>query len=375
VDFSFSEEQEAVRDLATQILADRVSHERLRELETRGEWFDDDTWAELVKANLAGLALPEEYGGSGYGIVETCLALEEVGRHLAPVPLLPSLVLAGLPLAEFGSEEQRSSWLPALARGERIATAALHELAGSVSALPRVIAARAGDGWRLDGVKECVPAASRADLILVPARTGERTCGVFLLEPRAAGVKLERQVTTNREPQGRLELNDARVEAGAVLGDPTRGSEIVAWMLERAYLALSAVQLGVAEEALRRTAEYVSQRKQFGRPIATFQAVSQRAADAFIDVEAMRATLYQAAWLLSVGRSAEAEVAAARWWACRGSHRVVHSTQHLHGGIGADIDYPIHRYFLWAKQLELTLGGASEPLERLGRILARGREK
>jgi alkylation response protein AidB-like acyl-CoA dehydrogenase len=370
MDFSLSEDQQAIRDLARRIFADRVSHERLRELEGSGEWFDDEVWQELSRANLPGLALPETHGGIGFGILEICLVLEELGRHLAPVPLLPTLVLGGLPLAEFGSPAQREAWLPALARGERIATAALHEKAGSVAALPRVIAARDGDGWRLDGIKECVPAALRADLILVPARTGEQTCGVFLLDPRNPGVKLERQQTTNHEPHGRLEMNAARVEADAVLGDATQGAGIVEWIVQRAQLALSAVQLGIAEEALRRTAEYVSQRKQFGRPIATFQGVALRAADAFIDAEAMRATLYQAAWLVSEGRPAALEIAAARWWACRGGERIAHAAQHLHGGIGADIDYPIHRYFLWAKQVEMTLGGASEQLEALGRMLA-----
>ena len=134
-------------------------------------------------------------------------------------------------------------------------------------------------------------------------------------------------------------------------------------------MGLCAIQLGVAEEALRRTAEYITQRKQFNRPIATFQGVTMRAADAYIDIECMRSTLYQAAWRLSAGLSAGPEVAAARWWACRGGQRVVHTAQHLHGGIGSDVDYPIHRFFLWSKQLELMLGGASQQLARLGRML------
>ena len=144
--------------------------------------------------------------------------------------------------------------------------------------------------------------------------------------------------------------------------------------LNEGRIGIGAQMVGLAQGALDHTVKYVQEREQFGRPIGTFQGVSLRAADAFIDVEAMRATLYQAAWLLSMGRPAAAEVATARWWACRGGHRVLHSTQHLHGGIGADVDYPIHRYFLWAKQIEMTLGGASEHLDRLGRILAQGRE-
>jgi alkylation response protein AidB-like acyl-CoA dehydrogenase len=372
MDFSYSEEQEAVRDLARAIFEDHVSHERLKQLESSGEWFDRELWAELVKANIPGIALPEEVGGSGLGILEICLVLEEMGRHLAPVPLFPTLVLGGLPIAEFGTTGQREKWLAPVARGEMVLTAALHEPGSANPARPRTAARREGDGWRLEGRKECVPAAQLAGAILVPARTGGEDTGVFLRDPRAPGVKLERQETTSREPQSRLELSGAKVGADQLLGAPDAGAAIGEWTVERAQLALAAIQLGVAEEALRRTAEYISSRKQFGRPIATFQGVALRAADAFIDIDAMRSTLLQAAWKLSEGRPAAVEVATAKWWACRGGQRVVHTAQHLHGGIGSDIDYAIHRFFLWAKQIEITLGGASQQLARLGALLASG---
>ena len=217
-----------------------------------------------------------------------------------------------------------------------------------------------------------MPAAELAGGILVPARTGEDAVGAFLLDPSVAGVALQRQVTTNREPHGRLELAGARVPADAVLGDPQGGAAIVGWIAERARVALCAVQVGVAEEALRRTAEYTGERRQFGRPIAAFQGVAIRAADAFVDVEAMGATLWQAAWRLAEGLPSDREVAAASWWACLGGQRVVHAAQHLHGGISSDVHFPIHRFLLWSKQLELSLGGANRELARLGALLAAG---
>jgi alkylation response protein AidB-like acyl-CoA dehydrogenase len=369
LDFSFSEEQEAIRDLARQIFADFVDHERLKQLEESGEWFDRALWSELAKANLTALALPEDVGGSGCGLLEVCLVLEQMGRQLAPVPLLPTLLLGGLPIAAFGNAAQRERWLAPVADGEGVLTAALHEAGSAEPARPRTTARRDRDGWRLHGEKLCVPAAQLAGGILVPARTEDDEVRVFLLEPGADGARLERQLTTNREPQGRLELASARVANDALLGDPAEGARIVEWMLERATLGLCAVQLGVAEEALRRTAEYASQRKQFGRPIATFQGVALRAADAYIDVEAMRATLWQAAWRLSEELPASLEVASAKWWACLGGQRVAHTAQHLHAGIGSDVDYPIHRFMLWSKQLELTLGGANQQLARLGSLL------
>jgi alkylation response protein AidB-like acyl-CoA dehydrogenase len=180
-------------------------------------------------------------------------------------------------------------------------------------------------------------------------------------------VSLERQVTTNREPQSRVVLDDVAVAADARLGES--GSDVAGWLFEHASVGLCALQLGIAAEALRRTAAYATDRKQFGVPIGSFQGVQVRAADAFIDIEAMRSTLWQAAWRLAAGRPAARHVSAARWWASMGGHRVTHAAQHLHGGIGSDVEYPIHRFMLWAKQVERTLGGATPETVRLGKIV------
>ena len=369
MDFSFSDEQEAIRGLARQIFADRATHERLTELEKSSEWFDSDLWRDLAKANLTALPLPEEVGGSGCGILEICLVLEEMGRHVAPVPLFPTLLLGGAPLAEFGTAAQRKRWLTPVAESGAVVTAALIEAGSGDPARPRTLAVKDGSRWRLEGEKLCVPAAHLAQCILVPARTDGSAVGVFLVEPDASGVALERQITTNREPHGRLTLDGAGVSADAVLGEPGDGAGVVRWIEDRALVGLCAIQVGVAEEALRRSADYTSQRKQFKRPVATFQGVAMRAADAYIDVDCMRSTLCQAAWRVSAGLPARREISAAKWWACRGGQRVAHTAQHLHGGIGSDIDYPIHRFFLWSKQIELTLGGASHHLARLGAML------
>ena len=374
MDFSFTEDQEAVRELASQIFSDHAEPERLRRVETSPEGIDRELWRALATANLLGITLPEDQDGSDLGLIATSLLLEEQGRNLSPVPLLATLVLGALPIAEFGSNRQKRRWLPGVSSGEIILSAALGEAAACDPARPRVTATRDGSDWRLEGEKICVPAGHLAERILVPARTGENAVGVFLLDPRAAAVELERQQTTNREAQVRLVLSGARVSADDVLGDALGGVAIVEWMEARALVGLCAIQVGVAEAALRRTAEYTAVRKQFGRPIGAFQGVSLRAADAYIDVEAMRSTLWQAAWRLDSGRPAAVEVRTAKWWACRGGQRVAHTAQHLHGGIGSDVDYPIHRYLLWSKQLELTLGGAAPQLARLGRLVALGAE-
>jgi alkylation response protein AidB-like acyl-CoA dehydrogenase len=213
-----------------------------------------------------------------------------------------------------------------------------------------------------------VPAGLRAGRILVPARTGENSVGVFLLDPTVDGVTRSAQETTSRLIEAELTLDGAHV--GEALGAHAGGQEIVRWIVQRGDAAIAAVMTGVCDVALHLTAEYTKTREQFERPIATFQAVGQRAADAYIDTEAVRLTAQQAAWRLGEGLPAEREVAIAKFWASEGGQRVVHAAQHLHGGIGVDRDYPLHRYFTWARQLELTLGSETPQLLQLGALMA-----
>lgn len=369
MDFAFSEEQEAVRDLAKQILEGQVTHERLKELEAGEERFDRKLWQELANAGLLGITLPESVGGVDQGFLAVALLLEQVGHTVAMVPVLPALVMGAMPIAEFGTDDQKQRWLPGIASGDVVLTAALTEF-GTDAQHPTVTAAADGDGWRLDGVKEEVAAGLIADAVLVPAKTGEGQVGVFIVDPAAKGVTLERQDTTSGVPEARMELSGVVVGAKDVLGSARVGAGIVEWIVEHTTAALCAVAIGVCDAALRMTAEYTKTREQFERPIATFQAVGQRAADAYIDTEAVRLTAWQAIWRLDAGLPAASEVAIAKFWASEGGQRVVHAAQHLHGGMGVDRDYPLHRYFLWAKQIELTLGSETPQLRALGAMLA-----
>ncbi len=225
-----------------------------------------------------------------------------------------------------------------------------------------------------------MPWAHVADRVLVPAATDDGGVLVAVVDPRAAGVTVEPAETTNHEIHPHLHFDGVVLPASDVLGGGSRGgagsgtagADMVDWLLARAWTAMSAVALGVCESAVERTARYLNERVQFGRPLSSFQGTMLRAADAAIDIEAMRVTLWQAAWRLDEGLEASEAVTVARWWSGEGANRVVHAAQHLHGGMGADIDYPIHRYFLWGKQLEVVLGGPSAHLARLGRQVVAG---
>ncbi len=374
MDFSLTDEQQQTMDLARQIFTDKASPDRLKLVERGGgPRFDRELWTDLAKAGLLGIAVPEDLGGSGLGFLELALIVEQVGRATAPVPFLETTILGALPIAEFGSAEQRREWLSRVAAGGAVLTAALVE-DDVEAACPSTTARPERGGWRLAGRKICVPAGDIADRILVPATLDDGAVAVFLVDPTAPGVRVESLVTTSDQPQALLVLDDAPVAAADRLGNDVDGAAIVAWITERATAALAMLALGVCEQALALTAEYTKTRKQFDQPIAMFQAVGQRIADAYIDVEAIRLTAWQAAWRISAGLPAASQVAVAKFWASEGGQRVVHTAQHLHGGIGVDRDYPLHRYFLYAKQLELTLGGATTQLRRLGRMLADRRD-
>ena len=172
------------------------------------------------------------------------------------------------------------------------------------------------------------------------------------------------------EPWTTVTFDAVTVGEDAVLGSVGAGAEIVAWITDRAIAGTCALQAGVCEAATRMTGSYSSTRKQFDTPIATFQAVAHRVADAYIDTEAIRLTARQAAWRLGAGEEAAEEIAMAKYWACSGSHRVVHAAQHVHAGIGVDTDYPVHRTYRWAKHLEFSLGNGRDHLRRLGDLIA-----
>jgi 3-oxocholest-4-en-26-oyl-CoA dehydrogenase beta subunit len=364
MDFTFTDEQETIAKLARELFERRATPERLTELEAGETRFDAALWKELAAVDLLGTALPEAVGGNGGGFVELGVLLAEVGWSVAPVPAYATLVLGADPIARHGSPEQRQRFLPGVIAGTCILSAGLAEPGRSDPASPATKARRDGTNWRLDGAKELVPAAQLADTVLVPAATDDGDVGLFLLATDAHGVEVRPVATTNREPHADVFLDGAIVSDEDRLGDP--GEQLIESLYTRALVGLCAIQLGVSDRALRMAAAYTSQREQFGRPIGSFQAVQQRLADAFIDVEAIRWTTWHAAWLIGEGRPADRAARIAKFWAAEAGARVAATTQHVHGGIGIDTTYPLHRYFLWAKHNELTLGPASAQLARLG---------
>ena len=370
MDFTFTEEQETISKLARELFERRAAPERLTELEAGDSRYDAALWKELAAVDLLGTALPESVGGTGGGFVELGVLLAEVGWSVAPVPAYPTLLLGADPIARYGTPEQQQRFLPGVIDATRILTAGLQEPGRSDPTNPAATARRDGPSWRLDGAKELVPAAQLADTVLIPASMEDGAVGLFLLATDARGVDVRPVATTSREPHADVFLDGAIVSAADRLEGP---GDLVSSLFTRALVGLCAIQLGVSDRALRMAAEYTTGREQFGRPIGSFQAVQQRMADGFIDVEAIRWTTWHAAWLIAQGRPADRAARIAKFWAAEAGARVAATSQHVHGGIGIDISYPLHRYFLWAKQNELTLGSASQQLAQIGRTYSEDR--
>ncbi len=371
MDFDLTPEATALRDLSAEILGDHSGAARWSSLSDRGEWLDSDAYRTLARAGILGAALPESVGGAGLGFLELHQVLEQVGATNAHVPLWESLVLGADPIARHGSPEQQQRLLPPVVSGDAVLTGALVEPGAHDRLRPRTRATPAGtrhDAWLLTGVKTQVPIGPQAAAVVVSAADADGRTGLFLLDPTAPGATWHEQSSVSQRPVAQLTLLDAPAELVGQLGDGVLEDALL-----RAEAGLAALQAGVCSKALRMTADYTSGREQFGQPVATFQAVRQRLADGYIDVEAVRLTSLQAAWMLATGDpSAARAVAIAKYWACEAGHRVLHSAHHLHGGVGIDLDYDLHRYYRFGKYIEMTLGTARDQLRRLGRSLAAG---
>jgi acyl-CoA dehydrogenase len=352
VDFSLSEAQGELAGLTRKILAEQ-----------------DAPWGDLATAGVLAAALPTSLDGAGLGLAEQCSVLIELGWAASDVPYLASVVLGAGAVAEFGTPSQQRDWAVPAGQGTVVLTAALAEEDGDDVTVPSASAVRSDGQWVLSGVKTAVEAATEAGLFLVPASSADGVM-VFLVTPSDAGVTVEPQSLTGFGPAGRVVLDGVALSDSRVLGAAGRGAEVAGWLAARATVGHCAAQAGVIERALELTAEHARTRVQFGRPIGAFQAVAQRLADAYIDAEAVRLTLWQAVWMLGSGASDPAAVslavATAKFWAAEAGHRVAHTAVHVHGGMGIDTSYPVHRYFTAAKHHEFALGGATAQLRRIG---------
>lgn len=354
MDFSLSDEQLELGRLTAGLLRTGAA--------PAGSGIDRDLWDRLAEADLLGVVVPEEYGGLGLGLIELGEMLRQFGQHIACVPLLPAAI-AGAAIARFGTEPLKKAALPEFAAGRTFPTEAFSTTTSdAASSRFTLAAAESGGTCLLRGTLSCVPYAAEATWLVARASTtsGPRPVVIDLRHP---GISVELQHRTDHSPAGLVRFD--AVPAHEVLETP----DAIGWITQFGTVATCAVQLGVAQRALQLTAEYTGQRRQFGRPLAGFQAVGQRAADAYIDTWAQELTLHNALWRIAAGLDAALDVHLAKLWAALGGQRVVAAALHLHGGTGADRSYPLHRFFLAQTELSARFGGPGQQLSRLGDLL------
>jgi alkylation response protein AidB-like acyl-CoA dehydrogenase len=382
VDFNLDETQREIADLAREVL---------------GREPDPATsWKALGRAGLLTLAVPEDLGGAGLGVLETAVVLAEVGRVTAAVPALETLALGVLPVARTGTDHQRRELLTAVADGA-VLTAALHEPSAPMPTAPRTAAAPApdGDGWTVSGTVLGVRSAAEAYRVLVPASLGGRGVGVLLVDPTAPGVSLTPTRSSAALPEATLRLDGVRVGRAGLLGADDTG-RVLAELYRSALVGACAVGDGVLAGALELTAAHLRTREQFGRPLATFQAVAQQVADVYLASRTLHLASLAACWSLdSADRNLGAATAAdpanspaadpagnshaapdedsddvdvAGYWLAEEALPALHTCQHLHGGLGMDIGYPLHRHYAWGRDLARFVGGVDHRLEAIACI-------
>jgi alkylation response protein AidB-like acyl-CoA dehydrogenase len=392
VDFELDESLRELRGLAAELLGREVTADRLAEHERGGGAFDTATWRAMAGSGLIGCCLPEDIGGAGAGALGLAVLLREMGARVAPVPLYPTVALGGLPVAAHGTAAQRKLLGRHVDAG-RVLTAAIREPDGIDPADPRALARRAGDGYVLDGVKIAVPYAREAAWILVPARVEGAGVGVFMVAPAAPpaaaghgrGAAITTYPASTGEPLARIDLTGLRVGADDLVGGAAAG-RAAATLRRYALAGAAATVSGVLAGALELTTEHVKTREQFGRPLAAFQAVTMQISDVYIAKRTLDVAMWAAVWRLAedgpgtafatgvadgtdgAGETDE-RLALAAYVLCGRALEALHTCQHLHGGVGLDVTYPLHRFFGWAKHYAHLLGGAEAQLETIGGLV------
>jgi 3-oxo-4-pregnene-20-carboxyl-CoA dehydrogenase alpha subunit len=372
VDFTLEETQQEVARLAAEVLGQERSQAGApaRPRDPGGDRYDPALWKELGQAGLLSLALPAWLGGDGLGVLDVAVLLTEVGRRAAAVPALATLALGVLPAVRWGDPDTQQALLAGVASGETVLTAAVREPADVMPQAPATTARLAdgpGSPGTVSGVKVGVPYAAAADWILVPASLASGGERVVIVDRSAPGVSLVRTPSATGEPEYTLRLDAAPV--ARVLGAEA-GGRVAADLYRLALAAACCLADGAVAGALALTTAHLAARQQFGRPLAAFQAVAQQIADVYIASRTLHLATLSACWRLGAGLEADGDLDVAAYWLAQEAPAALRACHHLHGGIGMDVSYPLHRYSSLVRDLVRFVGGTEYRLGRLGAMVS-----
>lgn len=369
MNFNYSEDQLAIKDVADRMFRDLCGDEQIRALFKTAQPFHAELWAKLAGAGLLAATLPAELGGSDMGLLELSLVLEAQGRSVAPVPLLESVVACAMPIARFAPDELKRSLVPTLASGEAILVP-VRPYDGLQDFTP-LKATATSSGWELNGSSSLCLYAPVANGFLVQAKLNGSSHWVGYCAANTLGVRIVQQRASSGEIAGQIHFDQVKISAANTLAIADEAETLLEWQAQRVFVAMAAQQVGILREGMQRAASYTNERTQFGRSLSSFQAVAQQAADGYMAVEALQGIVWRA--LEDIDNDADTVALSARvakFWLCESGHVAAHVFLHLHGGIGQDLDYPLHRYFIWAKKNEVILGSARQHSVALGKQIA-----
>ncbi len=373
MNFNYTEDQLAIKDVAERMFRDLCSDEHIKQCFKQPQPFHRELWQQLAAAGLLATPLPAEFGGSEMGMTELGMVLEAQGKSVAPIPLVETIVECAMPIAQFGSSALKQRILPGVSSGELV-LAAVRPYSGLRGKTPLTAQAK-GDQWVLNGDSSLVTYAPIANGYLVTAQLQGGQSWVGYCDAQIEGLSVVAQRSTSAELAGHLSFNNVVVSAENTLAINDQAAELLEWQAQRTYIAMAAQQVGILAEGLRRAAEYTNERKQFGRSLSSFQAVSQQAADAYMAIEALRGVYWRALDDLENTGCAQLSSRVVKFWIGESGHVAGHIFLHIHGGIGQDLDYPLHRFFIWAKKNELYLGASSQHASALGELIKANPER
>jgi alkylation response protein AidB-like acyl-CoA dehydrogenase len=359
---TLTEEQEMLKKTARDFLADKCSKTFIKQMEESEAGFSRELWEEMAQLGWMGLAFPEKYGGGDMSFLNLAVLLEEMGRASLPGPFFSTVVLGGLSILDLGSEEQKQEYLPKIIHGEKILTLALTEPgyhnydASSVT----VEATRDNGDYIINGTKLFIPDAHIADYLLCVARTKpQNEVTIFLADANNPRIKHTVLKTIAGDKLCEVLFDQISVPRANILGQLNQGWSAVQKIIQRAAVGKCCEMVGNIQRVLEMTVDYAKERKQFDRPIGSFQAIQHYCADMATDVDSARFSTYQAAWMLSEGFPCTKEVAIAKAWIGKASQRVLALAHQIHGAIGATIEHDLHYYTRRAKAAELAFGDAN----------------
>jgi alkylation response protein AidB-like acyl-CoA dehydrogenase len=366
MDFEFNEDQLVMHETAARVFTDMCTDDKVKELTNAGAATTLHTalWQQLAELGMLGLPFSEQYGGMGMGLLEFCLVLEEQGRTVAPVPLISTVVESAMTIAAGDNEQLKQTLIPKVISGELVLSAA--SAYTGLQDFDVLTAKRDGSGLVFSGRSSFASYAGLANGFVVAASDSEGQHLIVYVAKDTDGLRIVEQIAINDEPAGYLMFDNSKISADNIIASGTRAADLIERQQERTWVAHAALQVGLLDEGLKRAAVYVSERKQFGRPLGAFQAVGQQAANAYMENESLRSAYWRALDDIEQGNDGAMSAMVAKFWVGEAAHRSAHIFLHIHGGIGQDLDYPIHRYFLWAKQTERYLGAPDKMAVKIG---------